>query len=360
MRHGHHQDRHLGNLARRQRARLVLCPGGAQPAFDVRAGAGAFQALAALGDLHLVGVRQVEGQVCSRGVALSGRRLQAAQDDLLQPLGQVAPARARRLRIHPQALAQAALAGRRAKRQLARGQLVKHHADGEYVAARVAAHTHHLLGRHVGGRADGVARFLGQQIRVVGVKAEAKVQQHRRAVALDDDVGRLQVEVYGVLFVQAVRGVRHGGAQLRQRFGCEQHALVDLIQPMVERAARHVFHHQIGQHRQIARRHQVRHVRAVQRLHHLVLDLEADDGLGAIAGRHARHLHHHGEGRGAAVGVGDVIDQRHAALVAHLAQLETVDDGVRHQRFHWPNSSRSAKKAGSGVARMAAAAAGTS
>jgi len=179
----------------------------------------ALGAFAAFGDEHLLGVGQVKRQVRGRGVAACGLGLQAAQDDLLQPGRNVGAVLARRRGRHPQALAHAAAGGGGAKGQLARGQFVQHHADGEDVAARVAAHAHHLLGRNPGGRAHGLAHLLGQQVGVVGVAREAKVQQHGRAVVLDEHVGGFEVQVAHVLLVQAVRRVGRGRAQAGYGWG---------------------------------------------------------------------------------------------------------------------------------------------
>ena len=183
--------------------------------------------------------------------------------------------------------------------------------------------------------------------------------------ATHDHVGGLQVQVHGVLLVQGVRGGGDGGAQGGQRLNGQPLMLLgDAVQPVVQRGAGHVLHHHIRRGGQITHGDQARHVRAAERLQDLVLHLEADDGLGAIARRHARHLHHHRERRGAAVGVGHFVDVGHAATVQALAQLEFVQHHARgclgRSRAHRPTSSRSAKKAGSGVARMASAAACTS
>ena len=93
-------------------------------------------------------MRQIERQVRRRWVALRGLGFEAAQNDFLQPGGQVGAQLPGRLGRHPQPLAHSALGGGRAKGQLARGHLVEHHADREDVAAHIATHADDLLGRN--------------------------------------------------------------------------------------------------------------------------------------------------------------------------------------------------------------------
>ena len=150
VRNGHQDDRRCLNLPRRQRARLVMHARGAQPAFEVRPKTGRPKALATLGDHNLFRIGQVKCQRSSRCMTFGGFGLEAAQDNLLQPLGQVCAPPSGWHRIGPQALAQPAPGLRVAKGQLARGQFVQHDADGKDVAARISAHADHLLGRHPG------------------------------------------------------------------------------------------------------------------------------------------------------------------------------------------------------------------
>jgi hypothetical protein len=107
------------------------------------------------------------------------------------------------------------------------------------VAARIAAHAHHLLGGNPGGRTHGLAQLLGQQVGVVGVAGQAKVQQHGAAVATEQHIGGFQIQVHGVLLVQCMQGARHRRAQP----GDLLHAGWGLgIQPVFQGLAGHVFH----------------------------------------------------------------------------------------------------------------------
>ena len=251
----------------------------------------------------------------------------------MQPGRNVGAVLARRRGRHPQALSHAAAGGGGAKGQLARGQFVQHHADGEDVAARVAAHAHHLFGRYPRGRAHGLAHLLGQQVGVVGVAREAKVQQHGRAIVLDEHVGRFEVQVAHVLLVQAVRSVGRGRAQAGD--GCRVAAARPFVEPVLQRLAGDVFHDQVRQPHQVARRHKTRHMRAAEHGQDLQLDLEAHDVLGPVARRHARDLHRHGKA-GAAVGlrVFHRVDVGHATRVDAVHHAEAVDLGAGLQQFH--------------------------
>ena len=330
-----------------------------QPALEVGAKRRALGAVPSLGDAHLGGVGQVQGQVGGRGVAARGFGFQAAQDDFLQPRGQVGPVLARRGGGHPQALAQSARGGGGAKRQLARGQLVQHHANGEDVAARVAAHAHHLLGRHPRGRAHGLALLFGQQVGEVRVARQAKVQQHGMVLVREQHVAGLEVEVAGVLLVQAVHRVGQGGAQAGDEFFVGPLARV---QPVLQGVALQVFHGDVGQPVQVARGHKARHVWPGEGGQDLQLHLKAHDVLGPVARGHARDLHGHGKARvGRAAGVFHPVDMGHAPCVDAVAHHKAVHHGAGFQQFHRPTSRRWAKLAGKAppVARMAAAASAT-
>ncbi len=223
---------------------------------------------------------------------MRGFRLQAAQDDLLQPGRRFGRTQPRRSRIHPQALAQSAAGLRIAERQLAGGQFVEHDADREHVAARVAAHAHHLFRRDPWRRAHRQSQFLRQQIRVMRVPAEPEIDQHRAAVGSDHHIAGLEVQVHCILLVQAVRRHRHGGTEPRDLGGRRTVPLpVGTVEPILQRLTLYEFHHQIGQPRQIPRRDEARHVGAGEHLQHLVLDFETDDGFRAVAPSHARYLH---------------------------------------------------------------------
>ncbi len=327
-----HQDGGSLDQPRRQRAGLVVHAGGPQPAAQVGTQARSAQPVRALGERHLLRVGEIECELRGRRVALRGLGLQAAQDHLLQPGRDVRAVLARRARRHPQPLAQAASRGRCAERQLTRCEFVEHHADGEDVAAQVAAHAHHLLGRDPGGRTDGLAHFLGEQVGVVRVEREAEIQQHRAAVGPQQHVGGLEVQVADILLVQAVHREGHGRAEPRDVIRARA---VARIQAVLQRVALHVFHGEVGQAREVARGHEARRVRALQRGQDLQLHLEAHDVLGAVARRHARHLHHEREpGVLRGIGAGNAVDVRHAARVQALVHHESVHRGAGSEQLH--------------------------
>ena len=287
-----------------------------EPAQRVRAKRRGLRVVAACAQLHLRRVRQVKGQVRGRRVALGRLGLQAAQHYLLQPGRERGAVFARRHRVGPQALAQPGRRARRAKRQMPGAQLVEHDADGKNIAARIAAHTYHLLGRYPGGRAQGFAQLLGQQIRVMRMVREAKVQQQglqAAAAFAQQHIGRFEVQVHRVLFVQGMGRARHGHAQggdggLVQR--------LRLVQPVLQGVALHVFHDQIRHPLQVAAGDKAWHLRAAEHLQDVALHLEADDVFSPIAAGHARHFHGHRKARvGRAVGIDHAVNMRHAAAV---------------------------------------------
>src|SRR6185369_9789053 len=105
----------------------------------------------ALGELHVARVPQVERHVRGRLVAMLHVRLEAAQDDFLEPWGHLRVSRARRYGQSPQAIAHADERRGMAEGRLARGELVEDRPQRVDVAARIAAAVAQLLWRHVGG-----------------------------------------------------------------------------------------------------------------------------------------------------------------------------------------------------------------
>jgi hypothetical protein len=85
--------------------------------------------------------------------------------------------------------------------------VVEHDAQREQVAAGVAAHELHLLGRHVGAGAHRQRELLVQQVGQVVVAREAEVHQHGGAVRAEEDVAGLDVQVHHMLAVQFVQAV---------------------------------------------------------------------------------------------------------------------------------------------------------
>ena len=255
--------------------------------------------------------------------------LQAAQDDFLQPLGDVGPVLAQRGGCHPEALAQPALGRGCAKGQFARCQLVQHDADGKDVAARVAAHAHHLLRGNPGRRSHRLAQFLCQQVRVVRMAGESEVQQDGMVVAAEQHIAGLEIEVAHVLLVQAVHGPGHGGAQAGDGVG---RWAFGLLQPVVQRGAVDILHHQVGQAVHVTRGHEARYMRPGEGGQDLQFHLKTDDVLRAIASRHARDLHGQREPWiGWSHGIFDTVDVRHSTRVDAIEHRESIDLGSRFQ-----------------------------
>ena len=170
---------------------------------------------------------------------------------------------------------------------------------------------------------------------------QAKVEQHGMVVVGEQHVAGFQVEVADVLLVQAVRGTPHGGAQAGD--GCRVGPLGQ-VQPVLQGAARHVFHDQVRQALQVACSHKARHMGPGERGQDLQLHLEADDVLGAIARRHAWDFH--GQ-RKPWVGwphrVFHAVDMGHAARMDAFKHREAVHLGAGFEQLHRPTSRRWAK-----------------
>src|ERR1700682_5769169 len=103
---------------------------------------------------------QVEGDFRSRRVSVAGVDLEATQDYLLQPSGYPGIECPRRGRIAIEPLPQLGNRAWIAEWKAAGGELVEDGPECKEIAARIAAHAHHLLGRHVHPVADGRAEFL--------------------------------------------------------------------------------------------------------------------------------------------------------------------------------------------------------
>ena len=155
---------------------------------------------------------QVECDVCRGLVAARRIGLEAAQDHLLEPGRDALGARLRRRGVHPEAIAKARHGERRAEWQLARGELVEHHAERKEVAAAIGARAENLLGRNVGRAARRIAPLLRQQVGQQAVVGEGEIEEDRAAVGAHEDVVRLQVEVHHVLRMDRVQRVADGRA----------------------------------------------------------------------------------------------------------------------------------------------------
>ena len=140
-----------------------------KPALEGLDGATFLQLLGTPGQRHLAGVLQRQRQLGAGLEPARGLDLQALQDHLLQPGWAVGAQGAWWHRVDVQAPAQATHAVGLAKRPLAGGEVVQHHAQRKQVTARVVAHKLHLLGRHVRPGAHRQGELFVQQIRQVVV-----------------------------------------------------------------------------------------------------------------------------------------------------------------------------------------------
>ena len=174
-----------------------------------------------------------------------------------------------------------------------------------------------------------MAQLLGQQVGVVRVAGEPEVEQHSRAILAQQHIGRFQIEVADVLLVQTVRGQRHCVADERDVIHLSARIVV---QPVLQRLAFDVLHHDIGQPHQVTGRHKVRHMRAGECGVNLQLDLEAHDVFRAVAFRHAGNFHHQRKPRVTRrLCVVHAIDLRHASAVQAFIKDEAIDLGSRCQ-----------------------------
>ena len=300
---------------------------------------------------------QVEGELRRAGVARVRVHLQAAQDHLLQPARQLGLERARRQRVAVQAPAQPGHAGGIAEGALAGSKVVQGHAQGEEVAARIAAHAQHLLGRDVGAGAHGQVELLGQQVGQLRVVGEAEVDQHGGAVGAEQHVARLHVEVDDVLRVQRLQRQRHARADVRDFFRRQRR----LRQARAQRLARHALHHQVRLRAEVTGGDEARHMRAGEARQDHLLHLETDDGGRIVVGAQARDLHDQRQGM---LGVAHAPQRGHAAAVQRLLQAETVNDragfGFVCGHAQPPLSRRRASASGRPAARTLAAAVSTS
>ena len=261
---------------------------------------------------------QVERDVRGAPVSPVRLRLQAAENDLLEDRSDAWLEDGRRVGRHPQPLAQAAARAGHAERQLAGGQLVEDHAQGEDVAARIAADAEQLLRRQVGRRAGLEPLLLREQIGKVGMPGEAEVEQHRLAGRAQEDVVRLEIAVDRVLLVQTVQRVRDGGADPPYLV----HGQRSVLDARRQALAFHALHHQIGSPAQIPGGDEARDVRAAERRQDHRFRLVAKQALRGLAGLEPRHLHEQGEPR---LRPGRAVDHALGAGVDRLPDDEVVD-----------------------------------
>ena len=91
---------------------------------------------------------------------------------------------------------------------------------------------HHLLGRHVAGRSDREADS-GEVGGLSRSARKSEVREHRAAVRVDQDVGRLEVAVDDACIVRVLQAV----ADLTQVAPCGQRVERPSIQDVAQRAA---------------------------------------------------------------------------------------------------------------------------
>ena len=161
----------------------------------------ALQPLGAGGKLHLIRMGEIEGELRRSRMPPCRLDLEAAQHDLLQPRRIVGLELARRNGIAPQPPAHGAHPLALAEWPLAGGEEVEQNAEREEIALRLVAHAQELLGRHVGGRAEGQAELLLHEVGKLVVAGKPEVEHHRLSARAKHDVARLDVEVDDVLLV---------------------------------------------------------------------------------------------------------------------------------------------------------------
>src|SRR5215831_722626 len=136
-------------------------------------------------------IGEVESGLGRRSVAVASVDLQAAQDDLLQPIRSRRNMRTRRQRIAVQTPAQFLAGARIAEGQTSGGKLIEHGAQRENIAPWVAAYADDLLRRHVDPVADGISELFGQEIGVLGVMRETEVDERSFTARTVEHVSRL-------------------------------------------------------------------------------------------------------------------------------------------------------------------------
>ena len=109
---------------------------------------------------------------------------------------------------------------------------------------------------------------------------QTKVEQDRMAIRSQQDIGRLQIMVADVLFMQAVDGLCDGrsyASDLLDAGGDGAHP--SRIQPLLQTLPLDVLHDQVRQACHVAGSDKPRNMRSVDVLQNLMLDFEAHDVL---------------------------------------------------------------------------------
>jgi hypothetical protein len=182
----------------------------------------------------------------------------------------------------------------------AREHLEEHHTEAEDIAAGVRGFPSHLLGRHVGERAEDPA-LLGVVARTDGggrtgiesraqdghLLCQAEVEDLEPALPGDPQVGGLQIPVDDALLVCGRQALRQLDRQLRSPPSGQR----ALLQPPPQGLAFEQLHHGVG--RRVVGGEVVKRedVRVVECRNCLCLPLEAGQGLGAPGQMLRQHLH---------------------------------------------------------------------
>ena len=194
--------------------------------------------------LALLGVTQIGRKSGREGghilVALVHIGIEGGEHDLVGLGVQLVPAQRRQheLRLFDGLLRRVQIIGE--KRVRAREHLVGEARQGPLVGAHIERLLAHLLQGHV---ADGAAA-RGARSRSVHEGSQAEIGHLGLALAVHDDVFRLDIQMQGVLAVGHLQGMgdgrKHGGHHIQRDI------VVHLIDDLRERLALDVFHDHVG------------------------------------------------------------------------------------------------------------------
>ena len=196
-----------------------------------------------------------------------------------------------------------------AEEGLAPGEhLVEHHADREEIRTRVDVLAHHLLGAHIGRRAEHLA--VHREVGLEGEPGDAEVGDLDRPVREDLDVVGLDVPVDDALRVGVGEPREHGPGDLHRARGLQLALAVDLGAQGASVEVLHRHEQASGVLLDVVHRHDVGVVQPSRRLG---LALEpAHPVLRLLGGRAARHV--------------QLLDRD---ATGHLRVVPLVDDVVR-------------------------------
>ena len=159
---------------------------------------------------------QVVGQLAGRDVSLRNGFLQALEHDRFQIAGNVRGQIARRERLALENLPQSIDAARRLKGRAAGQQRVQYRPEGIDVGcwANQIQFAGGLFGGHKAGRAEHLPG--GSQSRfILHAFGQTKVGHPRPPVAVEENVGRLQVAMDHVVLMGILHGIANRANKLR-------------------------------------------------------------------------------------------------------------------------------------------------